>query len=77
MDVTRPGSVHDSRILINSDASRVMSGNNTNTVLLHDVGYGITPWLTTNYQNVHTPEQSLKQQYLTGTGYHRKMFRPT
>lgn len=50
VDVSWPGSVHDSRIWRNSQ-TRVHLQNKTNAVLLADDGYGIEPWLMTPFRN--------------------------
>lgn len=57
VDASWPGSVHDSRIWRNSDVCSVMTRRHGNALLLGDVGYGISPWLMTPFQNAPTPEQ--------------------
>ncbi|CAH2010518.1 unnamed protein product [Acanthoscelides obtectus] len=49
VDVSWPGSVHDSRIWKNSDVREVMR-RTQNTVLIADQGCGIEPWLMTPYR---------------------------
>lgn len=51
-----PGSVHDSRIFKNSHVKTLMS-NFSNTILLGDSGYAITPYLLTPYENPETPTE--------------------
>ena len=56
VDISWPGSVHDSRILKNSELYRLMQTNVnvSNAVILGDQGYGITPWLMTKHKNAAT-----------------------
>lgn len=56
VDVSWPGSVHDSRIWKNSDARTSLRQFN-DAVLLGDDGYGIEPWLMTPYRNPVEPMQ--------------------
>ncbi|CAH1993118.1 unnamed protein product [Acanthoscelides obtectus] len=49
VDVSWPGSVHDSRIWKNSDVREVMR-RTQNIFLIADQGYGIEPWLMTPYR---------------------------
>ena len=58
VDVTWPGSVHDSRIWRNSDICRIMMENQANALLLGDSGYGISPWLMTPYRDPNNLEQA-------------------
>ena len=50
VDVSWPGSVHDSRIWKNSGIREKLK-QHKNTVLLGDEGYGLEPWLMTPYRN--------------------------
>lgn len=58
VDVSWPGSVHDSRIWKNSHVRGVLA-NRANVVLLADSGYGIEPCLMTPFTNP-TPGAELK-----------------
>lgn len=57
IDAQWPGSVHDSRILRNSAIYDVMNRAQVNAVILGDIGYGISPWLMTPYENPMTQEE--------------------
>lgn len=59
VDVSWPGSVHDSRIWKNSHVRGVLA-NRANVVLLADSGYGIEPCLMTPFTNP-TPGAELKK----------------
>ena len=48
LDVSWPGSVHDSRIFKNSDVYQMVMTGELNGILLGDNEYGITPFLTPN-----------------------------
>lgn len=56
VDVSWPGSVHDSRIWRNSSVRHAMS-RKENTILLGDEGYGIEPWLMTPFHNPNNDVQ--------------------
>ena len=62
VDVSGPGSVHDSRILKNSDVYMKLLSGELQGILLGNSGYGITPFLLTpfltdaaeqNYNQIH------------------------
>lgn len=57
IDAQWPGSVHDSRILHNSSIYEEMNKVPGNAVILGDIGYGISPWLMTPYENPTTPQE--------------------
>lgn len=57
VDVTWPGSVHDSRIWKNSEIDPIMAQNSKNAILLGDEGYGLTPWLLTPFKKPIMPLQ--------------------
>lgn len=59
VDVSWPGSVHDSRIWKNSEFRQTMMRTD-NTVLLGDEGYGIEPWLMVPFRN---PDDAIKRSY--------------
>ncbi|EFA01471.1 Putative nuclease HARBI1-like Protein [Tribolium castaneum] len=59
VEVSWPGSVHDSRIWKNSEIRQIMM-RSTNTVLMGDDGYGIEPWLMTPFPN---PNDNTKKRY--------------
>jgi hypothetical protein len=67
VDASWPGSVHDSRILRNSDILPVISRfDRGQAVLLADSGYAIAPWLMTPYRNPQTPvENYFNEQHAT------------
>ncbi|XP_061397459.1 putative nuclease HARBI1, partial [Musca vetustissima] len=54
VDISWPGSVHDSRILRNSEVFRIMQNATNDALLLGDEGYGICPWLMTPFRNPTT-----------------------
>lgn len=54
VDISWPGSVHDSRILRNSEVCRIMQNATNDALLLGDEGYGICPWLMTPFRNPTT-----------------------
>lgn len=56
VDVSWPGSVHDSRVWRNSTVHAVMQ-RSRNAVLLADGGYQNAPWLMVPYRNPDTPQQ--------------------
>ncbi|KAI4465063.1 hypothetical protein MML48_3g00003819 [Holotrichia oblita] len=51
VDVSWPGSVHDSRVWRNSDVFQITKSNINYAYLLGDEGYCIAPWLMTPYKN--------------------------
>ena len=55
LDVSWPGSVHDSRIFKNSDVYKKVMMGELNGILLGDNGYGITPFLLTPFLTPNTP----------------------
>ncbi|CAH1962759.1 unnamed protein product [Acanthoscelides obtectus] len=57
VDVSWPGSVHNSWIWKNSDIYNVIKWNRARAVLLRDCGYGIAPWLMTPFRIAETAEQ--------------------
>lgn len=59
-DASWPGSVHDSRILRNSDIYARLLQNNGQLTLLGDGGYGIAPWMLTPYRN---PQNDIENYY--------------
>ncbi|XP_055907138.1 putative nuclease HARBI1 [Eupeodes corollae] len=50
VDISWPGSVHDSRIFKNSEIYQTLL-ESSSTILIGDEGYGITPFLMTPYRN--------------------------
>ncbi|CAH2008273.1 unnamed protein product [Acanthoscelides obtectus] len=65
VDVSWPGSVHDSRIWKNSDIYNVMKWNRASAVLLGDSGYGIASWLMTPFRIAETSEQTSYNRLFT------------
>lgn len=75
VDVKYPGSVHDSRVLKNSDLYQYMNKNNASTyIILGDSGYGVHPKLMTPYKaprnnaekyynKIHTKERVIIERY--------------
>lgn len=57
IDAQWPGSVHDSRILRNSTIFQLMETTPDNAILLGDIGYGISRWMMTPYDNPGTQEE--------------------
>lgn len=54
VEVSWPGSVHDSRILRNSNIFRTMDIAANEALLLGDNGYGLSKWLMTPFRNPQT-----------------------
>lgn len=54
VEVSWPGSVHDSRILKNSNIFRTMDKATNEALLLGDNGYGLSVWLMTPFRNPQT-----------------------
>ncbi|XP_065642949.1 uncharacterized protein LOC136074544 [Hydra vulgaris] len=54
VDVSWPGSVHDSRLFKNSYIYPLLKGLENRVYLLGDAGYGITPFLMTPFENALT-----------------------
>ncbi|XP_037930966.1 putative nuclease HARBI1 [Teleopsis dalmanni] len=65
VDVSWPGSVHDSRILKNSSVHNVIKSNDVEAYLLGDEGYGIAPWLMTPFKNPSNPIEALYNSAIT------------
>lgn len=65
VDVSWPGSVHDSRIWRNSDINTKISRNRVNALLLSDSGYGLAPWLMTPFRNPQTPQETAYNRCIT------------
>ena len=65
VDVTWPGSVHDSRIWKNSNVYRIMKDSNAHPILLGDAGYGLSPFLMTPFKVPNTPAQKAFNKVLT------------
>lgn len=65
VDVSWPGSVHDSRIWRASDIETTIRNNGVNALLLADSGYGITPWLMVPFRNPTTPLEIAYNRCLT------------
>ncbi|CAH1988821.1 unnamed protein product [Acanthoscelides obtectus] len=74
LDVSWPGSVHDSQIWENSDIYNVMKWNRASAVLLGDSGYGIASWLMTPFRIAETAEQRSYNRLFTIASYNREMF---
>ncbi|CAH1959678.1 unnamed protein product [Acanthoscelides obtectus] len=54
VDCQWPGSVHDSRILKNSNIFNILKNSTEECVSLGDDGYSISPWITTPWRNPTT-----------------------
>ena len=59
VDISWPGSVHDARILLNSNIKTRIENGELNGILLGDSGYRLLPYLMTSYFNPITPAQLL------------------
>lgn len=57
VDCQWPGSVHDSRILKNSNIYNILKNSAEECVLLGDDGYSISPWIMTPWRNPTTQQQ--------------------
>ena len=57
LDVSWPGSVHDSQFFKNSDVSHKVMTGELNGILLGDNGYGITPFLLTPFLTPNSPAE--------------------
>lgn len=55
VDVSWPGSVHDSRVWRNSDVYAFLIAANSDGVILADKGYGIAPFIMVPYRDPVTP----------------------